>query len=47
MCFQYVDEEKAEEFKIHSFISMVSTAHHVGIPFSCMGELVENNQKIV
>ena len=32
--FKYeVDEEKAEEFKIISFISMVNGCHHLGIPY--------------
>lgn len=32
--FKYEDdEEKAEEFKIISFISMVNGCHHLGIPY--------------
>jgi len=27
------DEEKAEEFKIVSFISMVNGCHHLGVPY--------------
>ena len=31
--FKYEDDEKAEEFKIISFISMVDGCQHLGVPY--------------
>jgi len=43
--FKYeVDEEKAEEFKIISFISMVNGCNHLGIPY---GGEKNRNDKLV
>lgn len=44
--FKYeVDEEKAEEFKISSFISMVNGCHHLGIPYG--GEKNRNDKLVL
>ena len=38
--FQYEDEERAEEFKISTFVSLVKDCQKIGIPYSNSGNLV-------
>ncbi|XP_052099791.1 dynein axonemal assembly factor 9-like isoform X13 [Mytilus californianus] len=44
---EYEDEEAAEEFKIHSFVAMVTNCRKIGIPYSTTGSLHSFDKMVV
>ncbi|XP_071171400.1 dynein axonemal assembly factor 9-like [Mytilus edulis] len=44
---EYEDEEAAEEFKIHSFVAMVTNCRKIGIPYSTSGSVHSFDKMVV